>query len=206
VHGHDAHGHGHDDAHGHGGPVKESPASMTLPLTVLAILSVVGGFLGMGKPFLAGESFLARWLAPVMESGPQVPVHEMSPGTEWGLMALSVAVAALGIGMAFQAYLRQPSLATRLRERFAGLQRLLENKYWVDELYDTIAVRPIYRSSQALWRIWDTKVVDGMVNGVGYVMEGFSAVLRLVQTGSVGTYALWLALGVLALILHFLRH
>jgi NADH-quinone oxidoreductase subunit L len=142
-----------------------------------------------------------------MEGGaPPVPVHEMSAGTEWGLMALSVLVAAAGIFFAFQSYLFKPALATTLRERFAGLQRLLENKYWVDEIYDTIAVRPIYHASQGLWRVWDAKVVDGIVNGVGYVMEGFSAILRLLQTGYVGTYALWLALGVLALVLHFLRH
>jgi NADH-quinone oxidoreductase subunit L len=206
AHGGHADEHGHGDRHGHGGPVKESPASMTLPLSILAVLSVVGGFLGMGKPFLPGESFLARWLAPVMEGGaPPVPVHELSPGTEWGLMALSVAVAAFGIFMAFQTYLRTPALATDLRERFAGLHRLLENKYWVDELYDTIAVRPVHRIAEGLWRFWDAKVVDGLVNGTGYVMEGFSSILRLLQTGYVGTYALWLALGVLALILHFLR-
>jgi NADH-quinone oxidoreductase subunit L len=203
---HDPHAadHGHD-AH-HGGPVKESPASMTLPLAVLAVLSVIGGLIGVGKPFIEAESMIARWLEPVMEGGAaHVPVHEMSPATEWGLMALSVAVAAFGIAMAFQAYLRQPAIATNLQQRFSGLHRTLLNKYWVDEFYDAIAVSPVHRASVALWRFWDEKIVDGTVNGVGYAFEGVSSILKLFQTGYVGTYALWVALGVLALILHFLR-
>ena len=207
AHGHGGHAadHDHDPAHG-GGPVKESPASMTLPLVVLAVLAAVGGFLGVGKPFIEGESMLARWLAPVLEGGaPAVAVHPMSPGTEWGLMALSVAVAGFGIFMAFRAYLQQPSLATSLRARFSGLHRALEHKYWVDEFYDAIAVSPIYHGSVALWRFWDETIVDGLVNGVGYFFEGVSSILKLFQTGYVGTYALWVALGVLALILHFLR-
>jgi len=200
AHGHDDHGH---DAHG--GPVRESPASMTVPLVVLAVLSVVGGLVGL--PFQAGGHLLDRWLRPVMEGGgaPAVRVAELSRGTEWGLMALSVAIAALGIALAFRAYLQKPELATGLRARFEGLHRVLENKYFVDELNQAAFVGPIHRGSVALWRFWDEKVVDGIVNGVGYVLEGFSAILRLFQTGYVGTYALFLALGVLALLLHFLR-
>ena len=207
AHAHGGHGAAAHDDHGHGGPVKESPWAMTMPLSVLAILSAIGGLVGIGKPFLEGESFIARWLAPVLDTPgvPAVPVHAMSSGAEWGLMGLSVAVAAFGIVMAFQAYLRQPSIATNLRASLGGLHRVLENKYWVDEFYDAIAVTPIYRASVGLWRFWDEKVVDGTVNGVGYVLEGFSSILRLFQTGYVGTYALWVALGVLALILHFLR-
>ena len=73
------------------------------------------------------------------------------------------------------------------------------------EFYGAIAVNPIYQASMRLWRFWDEKVVDGIVNGVGYFLEGVSALLRLFQTGYVGTYALFIALGVLALFLHFLR-
>ncbi len=202
---HDDHGHGHD--HGHGGPVKESPWNMTMPLSVLAVLSVVGGLVGIGAPFVEGESLITRWLEPVMSGGgvEPVPVHEISASLEWGLMGVSVLVAIIGITMAFRAYLQSPSIATNLRARLSGVHSALLNKYWVDEFYDAIAVTPIYRASVALWKFWDEKIVDGTVNLVGYVAEGFSAVLKLFQTGYVGTYALWLALGVLALLLHFLR-
>ena len=206
---HAAHGHGADDhghEHGHGGPVKESPWSMVAPLAVLAGLSVVGGFVGM--PFQEGGHLFERWMEPVMGHAPGVPeahMAHMSEAAEWGLIALSVAVAAFGIFMAFRAYLQQPQLATSLRERFSGVHRTLLNKYWVDEVYDAIAVKPVHEGSVRLWRFWDEKVVDGTVNGVGYFVEGCSAILRLFQTGYVGTYALFLTLGVLALFLHFLR-
>ena len=107
--------------------------------------------------------------------------------------------------MAYRAYLADPTLATRLRERWEGVYRVLLNKYWVDELYDRAVVNPIHRASERLWRFWDEKIVDGAVNGVAYLLEGVSAMLRLLQTGFVGTYALFIAVGAAALILHFLR-
>lgn len=208
AHGQGADGAGHDagHAHGHGGPVRESPWSMVGPLAVLAALSVVGGWIGL--PFQEGGNLFERWLEPVLGPAPGVPeVHHahLSATVEWGLIAVSVAVAAFGIVMAFRAYSQQPQLATSLRERFSGLHRMLLNKYWIDELYDAIAVKPVYEGSMRLWRFWDEKVVDGTVNGIGYFVEGCSAILRLFQTGYVGTYALFLSLGVLALLLHFLR-
>jgi NADH-quinone oxidoreductase subunit L len=182
----------------------ESPPSMVAPLVVLAVLSFVGGYVGM--PFQEGGHAFARWLRPVLEAGGVVPVHhELSRGAEWALLLVSVLVALFGIGAGFQAYLANPALSTSLRERFSGLHRVLENKYWVDEAYDAVVVRPFMDASQWLWRVWDTRVVDGLVNGVGYTLELGSGMLKLLQTGFVGTYALWIALGVIALFLHFLR-
>jgi NADH-quinone oxidoreductase subunit L len=182
----------------------ESPPSMVAPLVVLAVLSFVGGYVGM--PFQEGGHAFARWLRPVLETGGVVPVHhELSRGAEWALLLVSGLVALFGIGAAFQAYLANPALSTSLRERFSGLHRVLENKYWVDEAYDSVVVQPFMDASQWLWRVWDTRVVDGLVNGVGYTLELGSGMLKLLQTGFVGTYALWIALGVIALFLHFLR-
>jgi len=182
----------------------ESPPAMIAPLVVLAVLSFVGGYVGL--PFQEGGHLFARWLRPVLEAGGVGPAHhELSRGAEWSLLLVSVLVAFGGIGMAFQAYLANPALATSLRERFAGLHRLLEHKYWVDEVYDTIVVQPFMAASQWLWRVWDSMVVDGLVNGVGLTLELGSGMLKLVQTGFVGTYALWIALGVIALFLHFMR-
>jgi NADH-quinone oxidoreductase subunit L len=182
----------------------ESPPAMIAPLVVLAVLSFVGGYVGM--PFQEGGHAFERWLRPVLEAGDVVTAHhELSRGAEWALLLVSVLVAFAGIGAAFQAYLANPGLGTSLRERFAGLHRLLEHKYWVDEIYDTLVVRPFMAVSEWLWRFWDVVVVDGLVNGVGYTLELGSGMLKLVQTGFVGTYALWIALGVIALFLHFLR-
>ena len=190
----------------------ESPPSMTLPLAVLAALSVVGGWVGL--PFQQGGHLLERWLKPVFESGAVESLlgegagHAIRPlpaVTEWLLIALSVGVAALGIFLAIRAYLSRPEMATSLQHRFSGLHRAILNKYWVDELYDATFVRPIVSASMRLWKFWDEKIVDGAVNGIAYVIEGLSAGLRLFQTGFVGTYALFFTLGVLALILHFLK-
>jgi NADH-quinone oxidoreductase subunit L len=118
---------------------------------------------------------------------------------------MSVAAAVIGIVAAFRLYLQRPEAAAALQTRFRGLHALLLNKYWVDELYDAILVRPVVQASVALWRFWDQRIIDGVVNGVGYTVEAASALLRLVQTGFVGTYALWFTLGVLALLVHVLR-
>jgi len=205
----------------------ESPRAMVLPLAVLAVLSIVGGWVGPPSVFGVGNAF-HEWLAPVFQSGAGAhaaaglahgaaeaaghgaaaagpAAHAVPPSTEWMLILLSVAVAAIGIFMAFRMYLQQPSIATALRERWALVHRTLLNKYWIDELYDAVVVRPIHGMSQALWKLFDVKVVDGTVNGVAFTFEGLSAVLRLFQTGFVGTYAFFLALGVAALLLHFLR-
>jgi NADH-quinone oxidoreductase subunit L len=194
---------------------------MIAPLVVLAFLSIVGGWVGL--PLQEGGHAFERWMRPVMESGAVAQAlaqagghagvagaagaaHEIGAGTEWMLILVSVAAALIGILMAFAIYLRQPGRATALRERFQGVYELLLHKYWVDELYDAIVVRPLMLASDTLWRFWDTKVVDGFVNGVAGTMEGVSAVLRLFQTGYVGTYALFITLGVLLLFMHFLRH
>ncbi len=182
----------------------ESPPSMIVPLAILAGLSVVGGLVGV--PMMEGGHPFERWLAPVFETGAHAePNAPMSPPVEWMLIALSVGVAVAGIVLALRSYLWTPEMATRLRERLALVHKAWANKYWVDELYDAVVVRPIHATSVRLWRFWDEKVVDGTVNGVGYTVEGFSAVLRLFQTGFVGTYALFLTLGVVALLIHFLR-
>jgi NADH-quinone oxidoreductase subunit L len=183
----------------------ESPPSMIVPLVALAALSIVGGWVGF--PFQAGGHPFERWLAPVFEGGPALAAHApLAPGIEWILIALSVAAALVGIGMAFRLYLQNPERGTALARRFAGVREALVHKYWVDEFYDAGVVRPLAWGANWLWRFWDEIIVDGAVNAVGYVFEGASAVLRLFQTGFVGTYALFLVLGVAAFLLHVLRH
>jgi NADH-quinone oxidoreductase subunit L len=120
------------------------------------------------------------------------------------LILVSIAVAVFGIGLAFRVYGK--SSAEPLAERAPAVYDALSHKYWVDELYDAIVVRPLHALSQLLWRVMDVRVVDGIVNGVARTFEGLSAVARLFQTGFVGTYALFLTIGVAALVAHFLRH
>ncbi len=183
----------------------ESPPSMIVPLAILAVLSTVGGW--VGPPMQQGGHAFERWLRPVFATaGPGgEPAHEVGRGAEWALMALSVGVALAGILIAFRLFGRGPEGAAGFRARFAGLARAVANKYWIDELYDRIAVRPLVALARWFWRFWDQVIVDGIVNGVGYTVEGVSALLRLFQTGFVGTYALFFTIGVVALLYHLLR-
>jgi NADH-quinone oxidoreductase subunit L len=193
----------HEAAH----HLHESPPLMIAPLVVLAVLSLVGGWIGL--PFQEGGHPLARWLAPVFapaaggaHGAAAHAAHHLSVGTEWLLIIVSVIAALVGIALAFRIYGR--SIAEPLEAKAPALQRLLANKYWVDELYDALVVRPLHGASQVLWRVMDAKVIDGAVNGLAGTFGWVSAVSRLFQTGFVGTYALFLTLGVAAVVAHFL--
>ena len=180
----------------------ESPPSMVAPLVVLAALSVVGGLIGL--PFQEGGHFFARWLAPVFEGGHAAEHATVSVATEVALIVISIAVAVTGVALAFRVYGKRAEEPLALRA--PRIYQTLLHKYWVDEFYDLAVVRTIYGLSQRLWTFWDTKIVDGAVNGVGRLFDGSWSVIRLAQTGFVGTYALFFTIGVAVLLLHFLVH
>jgi len=159
--------------------VHESPWTMTLPLQVLAVLSIVGGLL-IGFPgqlfHLEGWSFIDRFLAPVMLTHGEHGGHAVSLGLEWGLVVLSVAVAVAGIVLAGRFYLgTDPAFAgaNALAQRFPLLYKLLLNKYWVDEIYNATFVAGTIKSSRLLWE-FDARVVDGAVNGTALSTVGSS--------------------------------
>ena len=194
----------------------ESPWTMTLPLVVLGVLSVVGGFLGVPKLFTGSERYnlIERFLEPVLlplgeaghgagEGAHGVSHHAVSVGMEWFLVFLSLAVAGAGIALAARFYLkdREFARARALADRFPLAYRLLLNKYWVDEIYETLVVRPIHRLSLFLWKVVDVILIDGVgVNGTAFMTELTGDVLRFLQTGNVRNYALSVAVGVALLI------
>ena len=111
----------------------------------------------------------------------------------------------LGLILGSLFYWRRPELSTQMAARFPGLQRLLENKYWVDEAYDMLIVRPIrVLSDGVLWRFLDARVIDGVVNALGGLTKAFSYVFRFAQSGYVQTYVLVVVLGVLFLLVRAL--
>ena len=167
------------------GRIHESPRVMTVPLVVLAVLSVVGGYFT-----------LPELLAPLYgHAHPHVPLLVKYLPT---LLALG------GIGVAYWLYVRQPAAAERLGQRFAGVHRLLLNKYYVDEAYDAVVVRPLMAAADWLWRVWDTRVIDGLVNGTARVVQAGGLFLRFWQTGNVQAYALSLSLGAIVLFAYYL--
>ncbi len=162
----------------------ESPWTMTLPLQVLALLSVVGGLL-IGFPgvlfHLESWNLIDRFLSPLVlaagghEHGGEHGGHALSLGLEWALVFLSVAVAVAGIVLARWFYKTDPTFSRpkALAERFAFAYRLLLNKYWVDELYDATVIRGTVGAARFLWEA-DARVVDGAVNGTRHVTVGSS--------------------------------
>ncbi len=159
----------------------ESPAAMTIPLIILAILSIIGGFVGIPEALVHGGDKLSVFLSPV------IAVHEghhVSHSTEYMLMGLSTGLVVIMIIFAwfqFRNYQRREA---------NGFGKLLENKWWVDELYDKIIVNPLNKFGGFLKNIIEKGVIDGFVNGTGRLVNYGSRQLRLLQSGQVGNYIL----------------
>jgi len=181
----------------------ESPNSMLMPLTILAVLSAIGGFVQI--PMLPGGQRLEHFLDPVFADGTAVvaashAAAQAPEGAEMLLMVISLAVALAGIFTAWRFYVADPAIPRRLAEQARGIYKTLFNKYGVDEAYDSLIVQPIYRGSVKLWEDFDVTVIDGAVNGVGRLIQGGSSVLRRAQVGYVQVYALILTVGAVVVI------
>jgi NADH-quinone oxidoreductase subunit L len=120
-------------------------------------------------------------------------------------MVVSSLVALLGIGLARYLWLQNPRIPEQLAAQFSGVHRLLLNKYYVDEIYDAGIVHPVQKASErALWKGADVRIIDGAVNASGQIVGALSAGLRLLQTGSVKTYAAGTFAGVVAILAYYL--
>ena len=174
--------------------VHESPPVMTVPLIVLAVLTIITGWV-LGVPSEGGTRF-QRFLAPVL------PPHAGEHGGVTGIMllVLSVIVVFAGILLAWFMYGVPPLRAEAIGRPRTLLHRLLLNAWYVDRVYDRIIVRPLFAASDVLARIFDTGVVDGAVNGLGRAVARSAASLRRLQTGYVVNYALTMLAGAVAII------
>jgi NADH-quinone oxidoreductase subunit L len=210
--------------HAHGAP-HDAPWPMATALVVLALGSILAGYVGVPHA-LGGHNNLGAWLTPAFNmtncgqpvtTGPLAgmaieeckPVEEREPGEhaelEVTLMIVSSLIALAGIGLATYLWLKHKEIPARLATQYPGVHRLLLNKYYVDEVYDATIVQPIkVVSTEGLWRGFDVKVVDGAVNGAGYFVSGVSVVLRLLQNGSVKTYAASMFVGAVAVLAYYL--
>ena len=192
VHGQDEHGqdeHGQDE-HGHGEP-HESPMVMLVPLMILALLSMVGGLVGIGNRF-------EHFLGPVFGSGAvaEGAGEAASRGTELLLMGISVAVAFLGLIFAYVLYVSKPYLPEKIADALNGFYTTVLNKYYVDELYAKLFVKPLVDGSTTiLWQGVDRKVIDDTVNNAADGARHVSDEVRHMQSGNVRSYAGWIAAG-----------
>jgi NADH-quinone oxidoreductase subunit L len=176
----------------------ESPLVMTIPLIVLALLSVVGGFIGIPE-VLGGSNQLAQYLAPVIYSvGPDAH-HTLSHATEYILMAVSTGLVLVVIFIAYQKYVKKNTVPLAEGQE-EGLQKVVYNKYYIDELYDNIIVKPLYSLSGFFSKVIDNSLVDGIVNGVGKSVELGSRVLRYTQSGSISAYLFAMVIGIILIL------
>lgn len=168
--------------------VHESPAAMTLPLIILAVLSIIGGFVGVPEVFMHGGEKLADFLSPVI---PVTQHGEVSHSTEMMLMGLTTAIAIIAILIAWMRY------KTYRDEQPTALGKFLENKWYVDELYDAVVVKPIGKLGVVANKFIERSLIDGLVNGVGRLINYGSRQLRWLQSGQVGSYVLLMVISML---------
>jgi NADH-quinone oxidoreductase subunit L len=167
----------------------ESPVTMTAPLIVLAILSAVGGLLN-----LPGSGWLGDFMAPLFENSRQVNPEAFAESTtehstEYILMAVSAGVALLAMILAYVMYISRKAVPAPDSAERSAPEQLIYNKYYVDEVYETVIVRPIRGMGDAFYSFGEF-VIDGIVNGVAWLVRQGSAQLRLLQNGSIGFYVL----------------
>ncbi len=180
----------------------EAPKTMTVPLIILAVLSVVGGFIGIPESLGGGNRF-EHFLEPVFEranSKMLMPYHEVS-AMEYVLMTVSVVIAATGIFFARRIYLEKKEIAERTSAKFSRIYRILFNKYFVDEFYDATVVTPLAKGSEKLlWKRLDMGIIDGLINFTAKATEYASQFFRRLQTGVVQSYAVVFVAGILFII------
>ncbi len=188
------------DAHHH--PPHEVGASMSIPLIVLAVLSMGAGLLGVPE-ILGGSEKLHHWLEPVLGRGEEIAASSLGShgeGLEIPLMIVSVVIALIGILIATRYYKQRTTLAQNER-KLGGLYKLSYNKFYVDEIYDAAIVQPTYAASNSfLYKVVDVKIIDGIVNGLASTAGVFSSVMRKLQTGLVQNYAVMIVIGIVVLI------
>jgi NADH-quinone oxidoreductase subunit L len=196
---HNAHDHhaSHDSHGSHG--VHESPLIMTVPLMVLALLAVIGGWVGVPAA-LGGHNEIEHFLEPVFATGAPV-VETASRSLELGLAAVSILVALSGLFVAYFLYIRKPGTSRELAKKFQPIYSLLDQKYWVDEVYNFAIVGSLLNVSRiALSGIVDTGLVQGSVGLLSSGTGALGSVTRRMQSGNIRSYAGWLALGAAAVI------
>jgi NADH-quinone oxidoreductase subunit L len=182
---HSTHGHG---AHGHGAP-HESPMVMLVPLMILAALSLVGGFVGYHNGF-------EHFLSPVFGSEFPRSMTEGSGSTELLLMGISVLFSFAGLLLAYILYVSKPELPQKIADALNGFYQAVLNKYYVDELYAKLFVKPLVdASTNILWQGIDRKVIDDSVNNAADGTRHVSDEVRHMQSGNLRSYAGWIAAG-----------
>jgi NADH-quinone oxidoreductase subunit L len=190
----------YDEHHVH---VHESPKSMLVPLAILAVLSIVGGWLA-APAFWGKPDYFAKFLEPVFAApgGSEAGTAEaVAHALETPLAIVAVITALVGLFAAYWLYVKQPSKPDSLAKSFGGAYQTLLHKYYVDELYNAAIVRPLmWLSTNVFWKAVDVSIIDGAVNGIA---EGITVVgdgTRRTQSGNTRSYAVWVVVGAIVIV------
>ncbi|BAI81425.1 NADH-quinone oxidoreductase, L subunit [Deferribacter desulfuricans SSM1] len=176
----------------------ESPWQMTLPLILLAIMSVLAGFFG----FPPEHGFIHKFLEPVLVPE-HMHIHHLSSSTSTILMIISVILAAAGIYVSYLYYVKMPELPAKTVKAFRPIHKFFYHKWYFDELYDVLFVQPIIMISKFLWKGFDANFIDFIVNAFGWVAQFLGRFFRIIQTGRIQTYIFTFVLGVVILLTIF---
>ncbi len=174
--------------------IHESPKSITVPLIVLACLSVAGGFINVPEA-LGGHHAFQSFLGNIVHVGE----HSLSHSTEYMLMGVVIVLTIVLILLAYVTYVGKKSVPED-PSQLSGLSRILSNKYYIDELYDTIVVKPIYAISKFFYNIVELLGIDNLVNGLGKSVVYGSRGLRFLQDGSIGYYLFVMVIGIIVIL------
>ena len=184
-----------DPAH----PIHESPLSMTFPLIVLAVLSVVGGFIGIPAVFAENAHWLEHFLAPVFQESNKLVQHaHLDHATEYMLMGISTVLVLIMILVAVKMFGKQD---VDVQKEDTGIKKWMANKWYVDELYQAVIIQPLHIFSVLLKNIVEKNIIDGAVNGVGKLVHYGARQFRLIQSGQVGNYLLFMILSIVVFLL-----
>jgi len=181
--------------------VHESPLVMTGPLVVLAIGALIAGFSLRG--LFIGADWHEFWRNSIGVAPGNDILARMEEIPAWAALAPSV-LALLGIALAYIMYVAMPTLPARIAARFAPIYRFLLNKWYFDELYDAVLVRPTFALARLLWQVGDATIIDGVPNSIAHIAEDSAAQAVKLQTGSIAVYAFSMLIGVVLLITIFL--
>ena len=188
----------HDQEH----HLHESPPSMTVPLIILAVLSIFGGLLNVPAA-LHGNQWLQQFLAPVLERSTALVAKEtLSESMEMILMGVSVAAALLALLFAYYKYNKNNSVPMADQEERPFLVEISYHKFYIDEFYDLIIRRPLDAISSFFYKVVDLLGIDGLVNGLGKGAVDASNGFRLLQTGNVGFYIFMMVVGIVSILIY----
>jgi NADH-quinone oxidoreductase subunit L len=195
--------------------IHESPKVMTIPLMILAVLSVVGGYVGIPH-ILGGHNQIERWLEPVFGAEREAAGHAINlvgsahasatgaevhaSSAEGILMVAAIIIALIGISVAYYLYIKRPDLPRIFVAYYPEIFRTLYNKYYVDELYHAIFVRGLFSLGRFCKGIVDEIFIDGTINGVAYLIGGIGGVIRRIQAGYVQAYAFGMVTGAIVVL------